>query len=283
MSHNALKRIPNNFFSKFPKLQLLLVLDLSCNQLTFLPNDIDHLVNLTHLNLFLNKLRCLPPSIGRLTQLQWLNLARNPELFKSSYLKTLAGPMLTEEQCCQCAQNVKKWVNVITESRGSDYLLDTYSPGGPRIINAALKGPDLGMDEHLVRYYPDAGGDTVEGNAVEDSSQNAPLEIKQSKIAQGIQWIFTTIIGLFLSALVLSIFIAPFLMNEDSRRYYTTVALLSMPQFFVEMSILLGKLFHDILWGVPCLIFLREDCTYCHPKPPTLWELVMKQWLGLDV
>lgn len=57
LSHNALKKIPHNFFSRHAKLQTLLVLDLSCNQLVFVPNDIDHLVNLTHLNLFLNKVR----------------------------------------------------------------------------------------------------------------------------------------------------------------------------------------------------------------------------------
>ena len=57
LSHNALKRIPNTFFSRYAKLESLLVLDLSCNQLVFIPNDIDHLVNLTHLNLFLNKVR----------------------------------------------------------------------------------------------------------------------------------------------------------------------------------------------------------------------------------
>jgi hypothetical protein len=282
LSHNALRKIPNNFFSKFPKLQLLLVLDLSCNQLKFLPNDIDHLVNLTHLNLFLNKLRCLPPSVGRLTQLQWLNLARNPELFKSSYLKTLAGPMLTEEECRQCAFNVKQWINLINESRGSDYLLETYTTGRSRIINSAQKGPDLGMDEHLVRYYPDASGGPGENTSDEDLLRNQMEAAKYGKLWQGLQWAFTTFVGLFISLVAFSVFIAPFVMNEDSRKYFTSVALLSLPQFFVDITVPLGKLFHDVLWGLPCLIFLREDCTYCHPKPPTLWDLVVHHWLGME-
>lgn len=79
------------------KLTYVNMLDLSCNQLTKLPDNIGNLKSLTRLDLRSNKLQSLPQSIGKLSQLTYLNVSNNfltskglpPSLGSLTSLKTL--------------------------------------------------------------------------------------------------------------------------------------------------------------------------------------------------
>lgn len=85
----------------FPKCLIRLthvnMLDLSCNQIIKLPDNIGVLRSLTRLDLRSNKLRSLPESIGRLSQLTYLNVSNNfltsaglpPSIGSLASLKTL--------------------------------------------------------------------------------------------------------------------------------------------------------------------------------------------------
>lgn len=85
----------------FPKCLLRLthvnMLDLSCNQINKLPDNIGVLRSLTRLDLRSNKLRSLPDSIGHLSQLTYLNVSNNfltsaglpPSIGSLTGLKTL--------------------------------------------------------------------------------------------------------------------------------------------------------------------------------------------------
>lgn len=59
------------------KLAHVNMLDLSCNQLNKLPENIGSLRSLTRLDLRSNKLQALPQSIGSLSQLTYLNVSNN--------------------------------------------------------------------------------------------------------------------------------------------------------------------------------------------------------------
>lgn len=85
----------------FPKCLIRLThvnaLDLSCNQIIKLPDNIGVLRSLTRLDLRSNKLRSLPDSIGRLSQLAYLDVSSNlltsaglpPSVGSLTSLKTL--------------------------------------------------------------------------------------------------------------------------------------------------------------------------------------------------
>lgn len=59
------------------KLTYVNMLDLSCNQLNRLPDNIGNLKSLTRLDVRSNKLQSLPQSIGNLSQLAHLNVSNN--------------------------------------------------------------------------------------------------------------------------------------------------------------------------------------------------------------
>lgn len=85
----------------FPKcltrLTHLNMLDLSCNQINKLPDNIGILASLTRLDVRSNKLQALPQSIGRMSRLTYLNASNNfltsqglpPSLGSLASLKTL--------------------------------------------------------------------------------------------------------------------------------------------------------------------------------------------------
>uniref|UniRef100_H3DN11 Disease resistance R13L4/SHOC-2-like LRR domain-containing protein n=1 Tax=Tetraodon nigroviridis TaxID=99883 RepID=H3DN11_TETNG len=85
----------------FPKCLIKLthvnMLDLSCNQINKLPDNIGNLKSLTRLDLRSNKLQALPQSIGNLSQLTYLNASNNfltaeglpPSIGSLTNLKTL--------------------------------------------------------------------------------------------------------------------------------------------------------------------------------------------------
>jgi Leucine-rich repeat (LRR) protein len=67
----------NWFAQNINKFSSLIEIDLSDNQLSFLPSEIGQLTQLQDLNLDNNKLSTLPPEIGQLTQLRKLKLNDN--------------------------------------------------------------------------------------------------------------------------------------------------------------------------------------------------------------
>ena len=81
MSNMLLKKIPNELMSSSFKLLLshLIVLDLSDNQLEFLPGleFIFHLSTLRKMNLSSNKMRILPPEISALENLEIFHIMNN--------------------------------------------------------------------------------------------------------------------------------------------------------------------------------------------------------------
>lgn len=60
-----------------PKLTYVNMLDLSCNQINKLPDNIGNMKSLTRLDLRSNKLHSLPQTIGRLSKLTYLNVSNN--------------------------------------------------------------------------------------------------------------------------------------------------------------------------------------------------------------
>lgn len=79
------------------KLTHLNMLELSCNQISKLPDNIGNLASLTRLDVRSNKLQSLPQSIGRLPKLIYLNVSNNfltseglpPSMGALTSLKTL--------------------------------------------------------------------------------------------------------------------------------------------------------------------------------------------------
>lgn len=122
---------------EFCNLTHLVKVDLSKNQLTYLPDDLGNLSSLQHLDLYNNKLSILPPSFSQLRvgtavswwwrlsgfktracdlvtpelkhflsapqSLKWLDLKDNP---LDPDLAKAAGDCLDEKQCKQCASRV---------------------------------------------------------------------------------------------------------------------------------------------------------------------------------
>lgn len=78
-------------------------IDLSKNQLKFLPDDFGNLVNLRHLDLYNNQLENLPITFGKLTKLKYLDLKFNPLQLA---LQKIVGPCITSKDCCEAAKNI---------------------------------------------------------------------------------------------------------------------------------------------------------------------------------
>lgn len=93
LSRMCLTTFPKCLF----KLTYVHMLDLSCNQITKLPDNFGCLASLMRLDLRSNKLQSLPQSFGRLSQLTYLNVSNNfltseglpPSLGSLGNLKTL--------------------------------------------------------------------------------------------------------------------------------------------------------------------------------------------------
>ncbi|XP_066473712.1 leucine-rich repeat-containing protein 59 [Tiliqua scincoides] len=106
LSCNNLTFLPSDFCS----LTHLVKLDLSKNQLQQLPVDFGRLVNLQHLDLLNNRLVTLPVSFAQLKNLKWLDLKDNP---LDSILAKVAGDCLDEKQCKQAATRVLQYMQAI--------------------------------------------------------------------------------------------------------------------------------------------------------------------------
>lgn len=78
-------------------------IDLSKNQLRYLPDDFGNLASLKHLDLYNNQLENLPPSFGKLTKLRYLDLKANP---LSLALQKIVGPCLSSKDCQEAAKKV---------------------------------------------------------------------------------------------------------------------------------------------------------------------------------
>lgn len=103
LSFNNLIFLPEDFY----KLEHIRDLDLSKNHLKALPKNFGRLSNLKRLDLLSNDLEGLPLSFCELKSLQWLDLKDNP---LNSKLKQVAGDCLNEVQCKKCAVNVLKYM-----------------------------------------------------------------------------------------------------------------------------------------------------------------------------
>lgn len=111
LSCNQLSAIPDDFC----KLMHLVSIDLSKNQLKELPTNFGSLRKLQHLDLYSNSLSSLPLSLCYMKQLQWLDLKDNP---LSEPLKSIAGDCIDDTQCKQCAKKVVTFMkNVESEEQ----------------------------------------------------------------------------------------------------------------------------------------------------------------------
>jgi len=100
LSCNLLTYLPDDFCT----LTHLVKLDISKNQLTELPENFGYLVKLQHLDLYQNKLRALPVSFCRLNALKWLDIKDNQ--LEDETLVSAAGECLSDAQCRTCAKQV---------------------------------------------------------------------------------------------------------------------------------------------------------------------------------
>lgn len=85
----------------FITLTRLVKLDLSKNQIKFLPDDFGLLRNLRHLDLYDNQLEHLPLSFGDLTNLRYLDLKGNP---LTPALAKIVGINMTMKDCQDSAK-----------------------------------------------------------------------------------------------------------------------------------------------------------------------------------
>lgn len=74
--HNNISHISNKIFQS--GLRLIEILDLSSNQLSYLPDSISHLHNLKVLSVKNNNIRFLTPSLGELQYLNLIEVSNNP-------------------------------------------------------------------------------------------------------------------------------------------------------------------------------------------------------------
>ncbi|RUS70130.1 hypothetical protein EGW08_022107 [Elysia chlorotica] len=108
LSCNQLTVLPDAFCT----LTHLIKLDLSKNSLTELPQDFGQLENLQQLDLLGNSLRTLPRSFCMLRKLRWLDLKDNP---LEEGLKKNAGDCLDESQCRKCATRILMYMTDLDE------------------------------------------------------------------------------------------------------------------------------------------------------------------------
>lgn len=99
LSCNNLTTLPDAFCT----LRHLVRLDLSKNALTELPTEFGNLNQLKRLDLYSNQLSSLPLSCVDLEQLRWLDLKSNPI---QTLWPDVIGNCLSEDECRQCAINV---------------------------------------------------------------------------------------------------------------------------------------------------------------------------------
>ncbi|XP_071951604.1 leucine-rich repeat-containing protein 59-like [Antedon mediterranea] len=99
LSCNQLQTLPDNI----GLLSHIIKLDLSKNQLTGLPNGIGNLPKLQHLDLLGNKIRTLPTSFAQLKALRWLDMKENP---LEESLRRVVGDCLNDKECKICATRV---------------------------------------------------------------------------------------------------------------------------------------------------------------------------------
>jgi len=100
LSCNQLTWLPPDFCS----LSHIVKLDLSKNQLAELPEEFGGLAKLQHLDLYQNRLRELPVSFCRLNSLKWLDMRDNP--LEDEGLVAAVGDCLSNAQCQLCAKQV---------------------------------------------------------------------------------------------------------------------------------------------------------------------------------
>lgn len=127
-------------------LSLLQSLDLTCQYLTSVPDEIGRLKNLKNLNLNANQLTSLPPIIGQLTNLQFFSLKWNwltsvpDEICKLTKLEVIAlqfNPLISLPEILK-SRNVKIFVD-----KDHEYLL--------RAILSARDFNNLNQDTLLVK------------------------------------------------------------------------------------------------------------------------------------
>lgn len=99
LSCNLLVTLPNDI----SRLSHIVHLDLSKNNITSLPDSIGGLHKLQHLDLYRNSLTSLPVGFCHLKNLKWLDIKDNP---LQEPHKSVAGDCLDDKQCRNCAQKV---------------------------------------------------------------------------------------------------------------------------------------------------------------------------------
>ena len=107
LSCNQLTWLPADFCT----LTHIMKLDLSKNQLTELPEDFGLLTKLQHLDLYQNQLRELPISFCRLNCLKWLDTRDNP--LEDDGLVDAAGDCLSNAQCQTSAKRVVAYMKKV--------------------------------------------------------------------------------------------------------------------------------------------------------------------------
>lgn len=85
-------------------------LDLSRNEIKFLPEDFGNLVNLKHLDLYSNKLEHLPFTFGGLVKLRYLDLKSNP---LDSALQKIIGPCISSKDCADAARRIVPYMATV--------------------------------------------------------------------------------------------------------------------------------------------------------------------------
>ncbi|GFO45454.1 leucine-rich repeat-containing protein 59 [Plakobranchus ocellatus] len=116
LSCNQLTVLPDSFCT----LTHLIKLDLSKNSLSELPSNFGQLENLQQLDLLGNKLRTLPRSFCQLRKLRWLDLKDNP---LEEGLKKNAGDCLDEAQCRKCATRILMYMTDLDEQLEKQWQL----------------------------------------------------------------------------------------------------------------------------------------------------------------
>ena len=111
LSCNQLTWLPPDFCA----LTHIVKLDLSQNQLTELPEDFGCLSKLQHLDLYQNQLSDLPISFCRLNSLKWLDMRDNQ--LADEGLVAAAGDCLSNAQCQTCAKQVVAFMKKMQSDR----------------------------------------------------------------------------------------------------------------------------------------------------------------------